>query len=123
MKQFFLILLLVTFFSACQKNTTFEKNKTINTNSKANSPKQFDPMNPPIKHYNGKGIVTKINMELGSVELDHEEIKGLMPKMIMEFLVKEKSQLEKLKVGDKVDFVLEDKGGAETLSEIKKSEQ
>ena len=74
-----------------------------------------------IKLFDGKGVVTKINLELVSVELDHEEIKGLMPKMTMEFYVKEKSQLEKLKVGDKVDFVLEDNAGAEQIISIKKA--
>ena len=74
-----------------------------------------------IKTYDGKGVVTKINLELVSVELDHEEIKGLMPKMTMEFYVKEKAQLERLKVGDTVDFVLEDNAGAEQIINIKKS--
>jgi len=74
-----------------------------------------------IKNFDGKGAVTKINLELVSVELDHEEIKGLMPKMTMEFYVKEKSELEKLKVGDKVDFVLEDNQGVEQIVSIKKA--
>ena len=43
---------------------------------------------PKNGNYNGKGVVTKINLDLVSVELDHEEIKGLMPKMTMEFYVK-----------------------------------
>ncbi|HEX8248230.1 MAG TPA: copper-binding protein [Pyrinomonadaceae bacterium] len=79
---------------------------------------------PEVKarYYNGTGKVTKINMEIGSVELDHEEIKDLMPKMIMEFYVADKSQLKDLKIGDRVDFVLEDKGGAERISSIKKAE-
>jgi Cu(I)/Ag(I) efflux system protein CusF len=79
------------------------------------------PDKPKIKTYDGKGKVTKINLELVSVELNHEEIKDLMPKMTMEFYVKEKSQLEKLKVGDVVDFVLEDNAGAEQIISIKKS--
>lgn len=74
-----------------------------------------------IRTFDGKGVVTKINLELVSVELDHEEIKGLMPKMTMEFYVKEKSELEKLKVGDAVDFVLEDNAGAEQITSIKKA--
>src|SRR5687767_1461460 len=56
--------------------------------------------------YDGKGVVTKIDLELGSVEMDHEEIKDLMPPMKMEFYVSDKKLLEDLKVGDKVDFVL-----------------
>lgn len=79
------------------------------------------PAAPPAKYYNGTGKVTKINLEIGSVELDHEEIKGLMPKMIMEFYVADKSELNALKIGDRVDFVVEDKGGAERISSIKKA--
>ena len=44
-----------------------------------------------------------------------------MPKMTMEFYVKEKRELEQLKVGDKVDFVLEDNAGAEQIINIKKA--
>jgi len=44
-----------------------------------------------------------------------------MPKMTMEFYVKEKRELEQLKVGDKVNFVLEDNAGAEQIINIKKA--
>jgi len=43
-----------------------------------------------------------------------------MPKMKMEFYVKEKSELERLKVGDTVEFVLEDDAGAERIIKIRK---
>lgn len=76
---------------------------------------------PKIRTFDGKGVVTKINLELVSVEIKHEEIKGLMPAMQMEFYVKEKSQLEPLKVGDQVDFVLEDNAGSEQIISIKKA--
>ncbi len=79
------------------------------------------PDKTKIRTFDGKGVVTKINLELVSVELDHEEIKGLMPKMTMEFYVREKSELEKLKIGDAVDFVLEDNAGAEQIVSIKKA--
>lgn len=78
------------------------------------------PDNSKVKTFNGRGVVTKINLELVSVELNHEEIKGLMPAMIMEFYAKEKSELEVLKVGDKVDFVLEDNAGQEKIVKITK---
>lgn len=79
------------------------------------------PLPVETKYYKGKGVVTKVDLKIGSVELDHEEIKGLMPAMRMEFYVTDaERQLKDLKTGDKVDFVLEDKGGAEKISEIKK---
>ncbi len=72
-----------------------------------------------IKTFDGTGAVTKINQELGSIGLDHEEIKGIMPAMQgMEFYVSDKKMLDNLKVGDKVDFVLEDNAGAERIIKI-----
>jgi Cu/Ag efflux protein CusF len=75
---------------------------------------------PKDGNYNGKGVVTKIDMKLGSVELNHEDIPGVMAAMKMEFYVIDKSLLNGLKIGDKVDFVLEYKHPAETIVEIKK---
>ena len=72
--------------------------------------------------YDGKGVVTKIDMKLGSVEMDHEDIPGIMPPMRMEFYVSDKKMLDPLKLGDKVDFVLRYKDGGETIVNIKKSE-
>jgi Cu/Ag efflux protein CusF len=90
-----------------------------NANSNTSSA-QTDSRNV-VKNFPGRGIVTKIDLELVSVEMNHEEIKGLMPAMTMEFYAKDKKQLEVLKVGDKVDFNLEDKAGAELITDIKKS--
>ena len=77
---------------------------------------------PKNGNYNAKGKVTKINNELGSIELDHGDIPGLMPAMIMEFFVKDKALLSDVKVGDQVDFVIEYKHPAETVVEIKKTQ-
>ena len=76
---------------------------------------------PKNGDYNSKGVVTKVNLELGSVEMDHEDIPGVMPPMRMEFYVTDKKQLEGLSVGDKVDFVLRYKDHTETIVDIKKS--
>jgi Cu/Ag efflux protein CusF len=79
-----------------------------------------------MRQFYGVGVVTKIVMEnpydksVASVELNHEEIEGLMPAMIMEFNVKSRSLLNNLKVGDKVDFTIDEIGGTEIISEIKK---
>lgn len=78
---------LLSIFAACSKEAA--QNTTL-------------PGNSGIKTFQGKGVVTKINLELGSVELDHEEIKGAMPAMIMEFYVNEKDELKTLQIGDKV---------------------
>lgn len=124
------ILLVLAFcfaVSACQQTISETKNQTVKTSPTVSvSPINSSiPVSMPdatkIKIAKGKGIVTKINLELGSVELDHEEIKDVMAAMKMEFYVKEKSELEVLKVGDKVDFVLEENFGQEKLVSIKKA--
>jgi Cu/Ag efflux protein CusF len=132
MKNLF-ILISICAFTACSGQTAPPTGNQVlkATNSKSTAPPNdavsasVSPTAPPdktkIRTFGGKGVVTKINLELISVELDHEEIKGLMPKMTMEFYVREKSELEKLKVGDAVDFVLEDNAGAEQIVSIKKA--
>jgi Cu/Ag efflux protein CusF len=117
-------ILFLLVLTACRQNSTSTANNQPDKPASTASPTvsaSNSPITPPAKYYNGTDKVTKINMEIGSVELDHEEIKDLMPKMIMEFYVADKSELNALKIGDRVDFVLEDKGGAERISSIKKA--
>lgn len=123
-----LILILSVLLAACQSRAPVNQTTkpspavavNIGSNNAAATPAPTVADKTKIRNFRGTGKVTKINLELVSVELDHEEIKGLMPKMIMEFYVKEKSELERLKVGDAVDFVLEDNAGAERIIEIKR---
>jgi len=108
-------------------NVSSGNSNSVNTSSLNNSSVNTLPPNSnsdksKIKTFNGKGVVTKINLELGSVALDHEEIKGLMPAMEgMEFYVSDKKMLDGLKIGDKTDFVLEDNAGAERIINIRKN--
>jgi Cu/Ag efflux protein CusF len=66
-------------------------------------------------------VVKIINIKEGWIEIDHEDIPGLMPAMEMEFWVKDKSLLEAVRVGDRVDFGVVETGKGEYLTEIKKS--
>lgn len=79
------------------------------------------PQLPMNGDFPATGAITKINRELGSVELDHDDIPGLMPPMRMEFYVTDKKMLDGLKVGDRVDFTLRYKDRAETVVAISKS--
>ena len=99
------------------KNTEVKHANTVEQSSQT---PQAVSTQPKDGNYPSKGKVTKINTGLGSVELNHEEITGVMPPMIMEFYVKDKSLLDGLKVGDNVDFVLEYKHPTETIVSIKK---
>ena len=118
MKNIILTLIIATFFIACKQTKpveTVQDLKQIPTVSASQTPN-----NSEIKLGDGTGIVTKINLEAGSIELDHEEIKGMMPKMLMEFFVKDKKMLDGLKVGDKVNFTLEENRGQEMIVKLAK---
>ena len=105
-------------------------NSTSNTTGPRPSPVISGPASSPSPvptavipkngDYPGRGVVTKINPEVASVELNHEEIKDVMPAMQMEFYVSDKKLLDGLKVGDKVDFVLRYKHPTETIVNIRK---
>ena len=70
--------------------------------------------------YPGTGVVTLINFPEGWIEIRHEEIKGLMPAMEMEWWVKDKSLLKSVQVGDKVDFTVVETGKGEFITSLKK---
>jgi Cu/Ag efflux protein CusF len=71
--------------------------------------------------YPGTGIVLIINRKEGWVEIKHEEIKGLMPAMEMEFWVKNRSLLDHVSVGDQVDFTVVETGKGEYITKLKKT--
>src|SRR5262245_41836440 len=57
--------------------------------------------------HRGVGTVESIEREISTVQLDHEEIKDMMPAMNMPYRVKDASQLDAVAPGDKVEFWLE----------------
>ncbi len=79
------------------------------------------PELPKNGDYPATGKITKIDLELGSVEIDHDDIPGLMPPMRMEFYVSDKKMLDGLKVGDRVNFTLRYKDRVETVVTISKA--
>jgi Cu(I)/Ag(I) efflux system protein CusF len=106
--------------SACEKKIS--ETKPQNVKSAQTSLPVPTPSVPKDGNYDGKGTVTKINNEGGSIEINHEKIKDLMPAMQMEFFVKDKTLLKGLAVGDKVDFVLEYKHPGEIIVSLKKTQ-
>lgn len=63
--------------------------------------------------------VRKIDKDAGKITLRHGPIRNLdMPPMTMVFQVGERAMLDKVKVGEKVRFAAEDKGGALTVTAI-----
>jgi Cu/Ag efflux protein CusF len=70
--------------------------------------------------HQGVGVVKGLNPKLPSIELDHEEIKGLMPAMQMQFYVRDSSMLDNLAVGEIVEFTVENGVGGLKIVSIKK---
>lgn len=76
--------------------------------------------NTKLKNYDGKGVVKKINVENGSIFIDHEDIGDYMIAMKMPFTVADRKILDGLKVGDRATFVLETGAGVERIIKIEK---
>ena len=70
--------------------------------------------------YQGMGVVKGTDAKRPSIDIDHQEIKGLMPAMRMEFYVKDKSLLEGLQLGDQVEFTIENGVGGEKIIAIRR---
>lgn len=58
-------------------------------------------------HFDGNGIVVRIETGKGRVVLDHEKVEGLMDSMVMSYKVAPATQLENLKEGDAVHFTID----------------
>jgi Cu(I)/Ag(I) efflux system protein CusF len=119
--QFLLIALAVAFLS-CQKQPQVSREQPpVSSPTPLTGPAGFPPpvMNKP---YPGNGLVALINKKEGWIEINHEDIKDLMPAMQMEFNVKDKSLLDKVKVGDRVDFTIIETPQGEYLIELKKKQ-
>lgn len=66
------------------------------------------------------GEIRKIDKEQGKVTIKHAEIKNLdMPPMSMVFNVKDKAMLDKVQVGEKIQFVVVMDAGKMVVTDIK----
>jgi Cu/Ag efflux protein CusF len=70
--------------------------------------------------YQGVGIVKSINRQAPAIEIDHEEIVGLMQGMQMEFPVTDRALLNGLAVNDRIDFTIDNGTGEMKVIAIKK---
>ena len=102
-----------------QPSKTVAPTPTPQSAVRMNNPPGF----PPTvlgKPYPGTGVVTIINQKEGWVEIEHEEVKDLMPAMQMEFWIRNPSLLNGIRVGDKVDFVVVEDRVGQYLTELKR---
>jgi len=70
--------------------------------------------------YQGVGVVKAINLKGPAIEIDHQDIEGLMPAMQMEFPVTDANLLNGIAVNDHIDFTLEAAKGEMKVTAIKK---
>ena len=70
--------------------------------------------------YQGVGVVKGLNPKAPAIEIDHEEIVGLMPAMQMEFPVTDGALLSGLAVNDHIDFTVVEKTGIIKVTAIRK---
>ena len=68
------------------------------------------------------GEIRKVDKSASKITIKHGELKNLdMPPMTMVFQVRDPALLEKVKAGDKVRFVAEQKEGALVVTAIEKT--
>jgi protein SCO1 len=72
------------------------------------------------KVYYGVGVVESINEPRTTVEINHEDIKDLMPAMSMPFEVKSPALLEQIAPGDRVSFTVEEMPHGLVIIELRK---
>lgn len=66
------------------------------------------------------GEIRKIDKENGKVTIKHGEIKHMdMPPMSMVFNVKDKAMLDKVQVGEKIQFIVVQDAGKMVVTDIK----
>lgn len=112
---------LMTLAVGCQKTppnlTANHNDRSAQTPRGPSGPAGFPPA-VRDKPYPATGVVTLINKKEGWIEINHDEIKDLMPAMQMEFWVKDQKLLDKVSVGDRVDFTIVETQKGEYLTEI-----
>ncbi len=67
------------------------------------------------------GEIKKVDAAAGKLTIKHGPLENLgMDAMTMVFKVKDPAMISEVKVGDKIDFVAEDVGGALTVAKLQK---
>jgi len=79
------------------------------------------PVAAPQASHTATGVVKKVDAAKGTVTLAHDPVKSLnWPAMTMDFQVRDKASLSKLKPGQRIEFELvEEKKGSYIISRIK----
>ena len=106
---FFFLLLTIVMLGACSP-------KTVHKDSQPEGPAKA----VQTQTYAGVGTVKSIDPNMPAIEINHEDIKGLMPAMQMQFHVKEKALIEGLSPEDRITFTIENGIGGMKIVAIHK---
>jgi Cu/Ag efflux protein CusF len=108
-----IVCLALTLIAACQSN---QSGPTPPASPAPSGPAAAVQANT----YQGVGTVKALNPKAPAIEIDHEEIVGLMPGMQMEFPVTDGTLLNGLAVNDRIDFTIQNGSGEMKIIAIKK---
>lgn len=86
----------------------------------SNAPPPSPTASVQANTYQGVGTVKSISPKVPAIEIDHEDIVGLMQGMQMEFPVTDRTLLNGLAVNDRVDFTIDNTTGDMKIIAIKK---
>jgi Cu/Ag efflux protein CusF len=119
------VIILLTIGTLCCQHAAQHSELTVQSTTPPPGAAAKQPLgvpSPPVinQPYYGTGVIRIINVKEGWVEIDHEEIKGLMPAVEMEFWVRDVSLLRAASVGDRVDFTVIETGKGEYITALKK---
>ena len=108
-----IVVCLALVFGACSKQQP--ANKQTPAPSPTSSAAALQPGT-----YQGAGVVKGLKPTVPAIEIDHEEIVGLMQAMQMEFPVTDVALLSGLAVNDRIDFTVVEKDGDMRVTAITK---
>jgi protein SCO1/2 len=98
--------------------------KSMAANAPAEGPqapnKDSLPKEKPAKVYHGVGVVESIGEQRTTVQINHEDIRDLMPAMSMPFEVQSPALLEQIAPGDRIRFTLQETPHGLVVIEIRK---
>lgn len=106
---------------ACDRGAREERNATGSPPAAIQaSPSSASPAAPVTQLYDIRGTVVSVAPDSGTVNLDHEEIPGVMAAMKMEYQVKDVGMLSGLKPGDRVSGRLQVRNGEYLIVALEK---
>src|SRR5437588_7221911 len=117
-----LLIALLLAVTACQKQKQAAQTTQPTPATATSGPRPPGYPQPVMNQpYPATGVVVLINRKEGWIEINHDDIKGLMPAMEMEFWVKDKSLFDNVKAGDRINFAVVETETGEYLTELKRA--